>query len=807
MATTESLPGPTEHASAPLHHDPEETIADYRIAFRSRQVSLLGQREVMNGRAKFGAFGDGKEVPQVAKARSFREGDWRAGYYRDQTFMFSTGMATCRQFFAQLYADADVVREPASGGRMMGNHFATRLLDDSGDWLKDATGGKSLADVSAVAAQMAWMLGLAYASKLFRIDPSLSEYGFSSEGDEVVFGSIGNAATSEGLFFEAVNAAGVLQIPLVLSVWDDGYGISVPTELQTIKSSISEALGGFQKQPGTNGIQIQTVPGWDYPALRAAYERATQLARRHHVPSLVHVTDLTQPQGHSTSGSHERYKSKERLEWEREHDCLTRMRQWMVGTGIVDDADLHGMEEEEIRLARDERDAARQATLAPIREEQLEAIALLESLAQDTPSEELAEIVAELRSPVELNRKVVAASLVRASLTLRDRQPERRSGLTEYVSDYLARCRELYTSHVYSQSARSPLLVPEVKPEYDEDPEMVDGRLILVRSFDENFSAFPNLVALGEDVGKLGDVNLVFEGLQDKYGEWRVTDTGIREATILGQGMGLAARGLRPIVDIQYLDYFLWALQPASDGLASLHHRTAGGQKAPVIIRTKGHRLQGMWHAGSPMGVILHSCRGIYLCVPRDMTRAAGMYNTLLRGDNPGIVIEVLNGYRTKEPAPTNIGTFTVALGRPDILREGTDITLVTYGALCRIALEASMDLSELGIDVEVIDVQTLNPFDVSHSIGESLKKTNAILFVDEDVPGGASAFMLQQVLEVQEGWGYLDAPPRTLTAAESRPPYATDGDYFVKPSREDIVRTAYDIMRERQPNDFPQAW
>lgn len=784
----------------------DAVLNDYRIAYRSRILSVLGRREVLSGKAKFGILGDGKEVPQLAMAKAFRKGDWRAGYYRDQTFLLAAGMTTVREQFAQLYADPDLEREPASRGRNMNAHFATRFLDKDGNWTRQLDSKNSLAGYGAVSVQMAGMLGLAYASKLYRQEPGMraAAEGFSESGNEVVFGAIGNASTSEGLFFEAVNAAGVLQVPLIISVWDDWYGISVPNEYQTTKTSISEALAGFAADDKKAGIDIHVTKGWDYLGLCDTYLVAAERARSDHAPVLIHVTELTQPLGHSTSGSHERYKSKERLAWEADHDCLTRMREWMIGEGVAMSSELDEIEAEQKQRVESERKSAKEAYLEPIRGEQETALSLLHRLADETGSEEISQIFSDLRTPPELNRRLVASSLARALIAARESDTPLRSEITDLYQKYLRSSRELYRSHLYSQSMDSPLNIEEVKPTYSEDSKPVDGRVVLVKCFDYHLAGDPRVFVVGEDVGKIGDVNLVFEGLQEKYGELRVTDTGIREATILGQAIGAAMRGLRPIADIQYLDYFLFALEIVSDELATLHFRTAGGQKAPVIIRTKGHRLMGITHTGSPMGAILHSCRGMYLCVPRNMTRAAGMYNTLFKGDNPAMVIEVLSGYRVKEKIPDNVGTFTVPLGVPETLREGTDVTVVTYGPLCAIALQAAKVLESLGVDIEVVDVQTLNPFDIHGKVAESLRKTNAVLFLDEDVPGGASGFMMREVLERQGGWEHLDTAPRTLTAPESRTPYATDGDYFTKPNREDIVTVVYDMMRERRPADFP---
>ena len=771
----------------------EEALADYRLAFRSRMASVLGQREVIVGKAKFGILGDGKEVPQVALAHEYRHGDWRAGYYRDQTLLLAVGSLTLPQFFAQLYGDPDVKAEPASGGRAMNNQLGTRFVDAAGEFIDQLQAHNSAAGFGAVAVQMATALGLAYASKLYRQEPGMraASNGFSHEGDEVCFATIGNASAAEGIFWESVNAAAVLQVPLVLSVWDDGYGISVPNELQMAKSSVSQAVSGMQATEDAPGLDIHAVPGWDYPRLRQTYHAAAERARRDHAPVLVHVTELTQPQGHSTSGSHERYKSKDRLEWELEHDCLARLRTWLLTMGLAERAELEAIENEERELVTKERNAAWDAFNAPMREERARLTAILQRL-------ELQDLAGSLGSQ-ELTRKLVTATAARA----RWRHPED-GELQAFVEEMRGEGRDLYRTHLYSESDESPLKVAEVKPAYADNPEQIDGRLILVRFFDQLFARDPRVFVAGEDVGRLGDVNLVFEGLQEKYGPLRLTDTGIREATILGQGIGSAMRGLRPLVDIQYLDYFKFALEVAADELATLRYRTAGGQKAPVVIRTKGHRLVGMTHAGSPMAEILHACRGVWLCVPRDMTRAAGMYNTLFKGDDPGLVIEVLNAYRIKEPVPQNLGEMTVPLGVPEVLREGSDVTVVTYGALCRIGLEACETLAKLGVQVELIDAQTLNPFDIDHRIAESVRKNGAIVCLDEDVPGGASAYMLQQILEVQGAYQYLDSAPLTITSADNRPAYAADGDYFTKPGHEEIVEAVYGIMRERRPAAFP---
>ena len=762
---------------------------------------MIGRAEVLRGNATFGIFGDGKEVAQIAMAKAFRPGDWRSGYYRDQTFMWATRMSNVRQFFAQLYGNADVESEPSSAGRQMGNHFATRFLDDAGAFTRSIDTPNSSADVSNVAGWMPRLLGLAYASKLYRENPQLkaAQDGFSVDGNEVAFGTIGDASTSEGLFWETINAAGVLQVPMAMSVWDDGYGISVPITAETTKASISDVLRGFTPDDRP-GIDIHVVRGWDYPALVETYAAAVDKVRREQRPALIHVTEMTQPQGHSTSGSHERYKTKERLRFENEFDCVNRMRDWIIESGVAAESQLEGWEAADKEAVEAARDLAWEAFQRPIRAERDRAVAILKKI--DMP--EVAEVTSSLEDAGKVTRSLVMSSATRALHRLRGLDSAPREELAGFVAEYRRQNEERYNSYLYSSSPDSPLKVPVVAPVYPQTTTAVDGRMILLRNFDANFARDPRIFVIGEDVGRLGDVNLVFEGLQAKYGALRLTDTGIREATILGQAIGSAMRGLRPICDIQYLDYFLYALEVASDDLATVHWRTMGGQKAPVVIRTKGHRLVGIWHSGSPMSVVLNALRGIYVAVPRNMTQAAGFYNTLFRGDSPGMVIEVLNGYRLKEPVPDNLGEFTVPLGVPEVLREGSDATVVTYGACCAIALEAARTLEEFGASVEVIDVQTLNPFDIEQRIARSLEKTHALICVDEDVPGGASAFMLQQILEVQKGWWHLDAIPRTVSGSPNRPAYGPDGDYFSKPNRESIVAAVYGVLRERQPWRFP---
>ncbi len=788
--------------NAKLRLTAQDVLADYRLAVRSRAASELSRREVLVGNAPFGISGEGKEVAQLGMARAFRAGDWRSGYYRDQTFMFAVGLSDLSQYFAQLYADPDVIRDPNSAGRQMLSHFATRILDERGRWKDLLAAGQSASELSPVGAQMPRSVGLAWASKLYRDSPAprTVSRGFSHNGEEVCFATIGNAGTSEGVFWESLNAAGVLQIPLVISVWDDGYGISVPNELQTTKGSITAVLEGFRREQGGTGLDLYTVKGHDYVACCDVYQVAVERARRDHIPALVHVTEMTQPQGHSTSGSHERYKSKDRLRFEIEFDPVRRMREWMIREEIADAAALDELEREGRIEVEHIREAAWDAFVAPIQADREQALAIIDRAAAESGSD-LDAIVAELRSTEPPTRRLVASTARRALVAVRGRAPRE---LSTFVESYLKQNDELFNSHLYSRSDESPLRIGAVAPAYSNDAESVDGRMVLLRCFDKNLERDPRILILGEDVGKLGDVNLVFEGLQAKHGEQRVFDTGIREATILGQGIGAALRGLRPVVDIQYVDYLLYALELAADDLATLHWRTGGGQKAPVLIRTKGHRLQGIWHTGSPMATIVSSLRGLHVAVPRDMTRAAGLYNTLLRGDDPALLIEVLSGYRLKERLPENIGEFTIPLGVTETIREGSDVTLVTYGALCRISMEAATDLASIGIETEIVDVQTLLPFDRDHAIAESVQKTGALLVVDEDVPGGASAYIVREVVETQGAIDSLDVGPRTLTAAANRVAVGNDGDYFSKPNREDIFEAVYAIMRERRPDDFP---
>lgn len=752
----------------------------------------------------FGIFGDGKELPQVALARAFRPGDIRSGYYRDQTLMFALGLLTVQEFFAQLYAHADLAADPASGGRGMNAHFGTRMLDDAGHWKTLTDSFQSSADISPTGGQMPRLLGLAYASKLYRELKELREYTqFSRNGNEIAFGTIGNASCAEGVFWEAINAATVMQVPMLLSVWDDGYGISVPNEIQVAKGSISELLAGFRRDPsGKAGLELEVVRGWDYPALVETYQRTAATVRELHVPAVVHVVELTQPHGHSTSGSHERYKSKERLGWEKEHDGLRHFRAWIIEQGISTAADLDRIEEEEGDAVRAARDAAWRAYQLPIDAERAELDALLEPIAsQSEPVTAIRQDLARRRDPL---RRDLAVAVHQAIVATRS-DPAAAEPLLAWRREQERLMAERYHSRLYSESDRSPLGIAVEPAEYAEGALEVEGYKVLNACFDAALKRDPRVIAFGEDVGKLGDVNQGFVDLQARYGELRVGDAGIRECTIVGQAIGMAMRGLRPIAEIQYLDYLLYALQIMSDDLATLRYRTKGGQQAPVIVRTRGHRLVGIWHSGSPMGMMIHALRGIHILVPRDMTRAAGFYNTLLQGDDPAIVVEVLNGYRLKEKLPANVGTFTLPLGVPEVLREGSDVTIVTYGACCPIALDAARLLEETtGAQAEVIDVQSLLPFDVNGSIVESLKKTNKVLFLDEDVPGGATAYMMQDVLERQGGFYWLDAQPRTLAAAAHRPAYGRDGDYWSKPNVETVYDTLYEMLRETDPARFP---
>ncbi len=784
-------------------------IKDYRIGFESRQASLLGRKEVLTGKAKFGIFGDGKEVAQLAMAKVFRKGDWRSGYYRDQTFMFATGMSNLEEFFAQLYAYPDVEKEPASAGRQMNCHYATRFINADGTWANQTESMNCGSDISTTSGHMPRLLGLAYASKLYRQNPELTDKtNFSINGNEVAFGTIGNGSTSEGSFFETFNAAGVLQVPMAISVWDDAYAISVPAKLQTTKEDISEILKGFQRDKGTNGYEIFKVRGWDYVALCETYERAVKICREQHVPVLIHVTEMTQPQGHSTSGSHERYKSKDRLTWEEDHDCLLQMRKWMVASAIATDAELNELEANAKIYVRSCQKKVWNELCDDIAKELNDAAKLIENLAANVPEyENLMAIVGQLRESADPGRKDVF-SAVRKTLRITAKHNNwQRQDLVSWLGVESVKNEERYDSRLFSGTFASPLKINSINPVYSDEARLIDGREILNACFEANFKRDKTIVAFGEDVGAIGDVNQGFAGLQNIFGDLRITDTGIREATIIGQGMGLAMRGLKPIAEIQYVDYLLYSINVLSDDLASLSYRTKGGQQAPLIVRTRGHRLEGIWHSGSPMGLILNALRGLHICVPRDMTQAAGMYNVLLRGDEPALVIESLNGYRLKEKLPDNVGDFIVPLGKAEILKDGKDITIVSYGSALRIVMEAAKELETMGIHAEVIDPQTLHPFDLNNICGTSLKKTNKLLVVDEDLPGAASAYILQRILEDQKGYFSLDAAPQTLAAKEHRPPYGSDGDYFSKPSTDDIIEAAYKIMNQTNPQKYPEIY
>lgn len=797
-----------------------EVLNDYKIARISRECSLLGRREVLTGKAKFGIFGDGKEVPQLAMAKAFKNGDFRSGYYRDQTFMMSIGELNAQQFFAGLYAHTDINIEPMSAGRQMGGHFSTHSIDDNGDWKNLTLQKNSSADISPTASQMPRLVGLAQASKAYRNIEALNEKShFSVNGNEVAWGTIGNASTSEGMFFESINAAGVLEVPMVMSVWDDEYGISVHAKHQTTKESISEILKGFQKEEGTNGYEIFVVNGWDYVQLIDVYAKASRIARENHTPVLIHVKELTQPQGHSTSGSHERYKNIERLKWEKEFDCIEKMREWILnfeledGNGNIlkfvdDNQKLISLEKEAKKEVATAKRTAWNAFINEIKQEVTTAARLLEKVAiKSSNGTFITKIKNDLESLIEPIRKDVLTASRKALRYLKDENFPEKIELQEFIKKSISEASYKYSSHLTSETTKATVNISEKLVNYGSEKKIVDGRIIMRENFDAILNNYPEVLIFGEDAGKIGDVNQGLEGLQQKYGTQRVSDTGIREATIIGQGIGLAMRGLRPIAEIQYLDYLLYGLQIMSDDLATLRYRTFGKQKAPLIIRTRGHRLEGIWHSGSPMGGIINNIRGIHVLVPRNMTKAAGFYNTLLQGDDPALVIECLNGYRLKEELPSNFGEFTTPIGVVENIRQGKDITVVSYGSTLRIVQEVAKELMQIGIDIEIIDAQSLLPFDINHDTLKSVAKTNRLLIVDEDVPGGASAYLLQQIIEEQDGYQYLDSKPATLTAKAHRPAYGSDGDYFSKPSAEDIFEKIYEMMHEADPNKYKSLY
>ncbi len=792
-------------------------IEDFKLASLSREASLLGRREVLTGKAKFGIFGDGKELAQLALAKQFKNGDFRSGYYRDQTLMMAIDQLTVQEYFSGLYANTDVELEPQSAGRQMGGHFATRNLDENGDWKNLMEQKNSSADISPTAGQMPRLLGLAQASKVYRNHPTLKDLEafkkFTNGGNEVAFGTIGDASTSEGPFWETINAAGVLQVPMVMSVWDDGYGISVSRDKQTTKDSISEALAGMQRTKDKPGYEIFVTKGWDYAHLCETYEKAVALARTEHIPVLVHVKEVNQPQGHSTSGSHERYKNEARLQWEIDFDCINKFRTWILafevdGNKLATEEELNTYHEEAKKSVRDQKNAAWKAFTDSLKSDLAEALALLkEVVSSSSNSAFIQKEIDGLEKAMDPNRKDILSAARKVLRKVRSEQIPAKSALAAWIQGKIDSNYDRYSSHLYSQSSSSALKVKPVAAKYDSDPVMDDGRIILRDNYDLLLEKYPEALVFGEDAGKIGGVNQSLEGMQEKYGELRVADTGIRECTIIGQGIGMALRGLRPIAEIQYLDYLLYAIQILSDDLATVQYRTKGGQKAPLIISTRGHRLEGIWHSGSPMGMIVNSLRGIHVCVPRNMTKAAGFYNLLMEGDEPAVVIEPLNGYRTKEPRPTNMGEFKEPLGIPEIVKQGTDMTIVSYGSTFNLCEVAAQQLLELGVNVELIDVQTLLPFDINHMIADSLKKTNRLLIVDEDVSSGATAFMLDKILVEQKGYYHLDSAPETISAKDHRPAYGTDGDYFSKPNIEDIVEKAYLIMHEANPTDFPAIY
>ncbi len=795
-------------------YNKQEILNDFKVANLSRQLSLMGRKEVLTGKAKFGIFGDGKEIAQIAMAKNYKNGDWRSGYYRDQTFMMAAGLFTAEEFFAQLYGETNLELNPGNGGRSFNNHFSTRSLNPDGTW-KDLTKQKnSSADISPTAGQMVRWVGLAYASKLFRNIKELHQFKtLSDKGNEVAFGTIGDASTSEGQFWESINAVGVLQVPAVIAIWDDGYGISVPKKYQTTKESISELLKGFERTKDKPGIVIYKGKGWDYQGLLKIFKEGTEIARKEHVPVVFHIEEITQPLGHSTSGSHERYKSAERLKFEQEFDGIKKMREWIISEKIATSAELDKIEEEILNEVKAAKKNAWKKFKEPVRAERDKLIEIIDNrscMCKREGYDKVGAITNDLKKiidPVRKDNFSAAKKILRHVCTDCNIRVKLQKDLSNWLDINYDDNYERYNTNLYNESRKSALNVSEVKPKFKPDSPEVAGREILRDNYDYLFNKYPKLVTFGEDVGYIGGVNQSYEGLQKKYGELRITDTGIREQTILGQGIGLALRGLRPIAEIQYFDYLLYALQALSDDLATTHYRTAGGQVAPVIISTRGHRLEGIWHSGSPLSMVINSIRGVYVCVPRNMTQAAGFYNTLLEGEDPALVIEPLNGYRLREKRPENIGEFKVPLGIPEILNEGTDVTLVTYGSCVRIAQDAVKQLKEFDISVELIDVQTLLPFDRKHMIAQSIKKTNRVVFFDEDVPGGATAFMMQKVLEDQNTYYHLDSEPRTITAKEHRPAYTTDGDYFSNPNAEDVFEAIYSMLNEADPKKYPELY
>lgn len=797
----------TEEKKITLEQFKDEVLRDYKIVMESREMSLMGRKEVLTGKAKFGIFGDGKELPQLALAKAFKHGDWRSGYYRDQTWMMALGELTVEQFFSQLYANPDAGADPFSAGRQMNAHFATPLQDENGKWLDLTARYNSTADASPTASQMPRSLGIALASKLYRANSELAEQSsnFTNSGNEVSFVSIGDASTSEGIFWETINAAGVMNVPLAVNVWDDGYGISVPKKYQTTKSSISEVLSGFEANEQGEGYDIYVCEAWNYPKLVATYKKGIEQMRQTHRPALFHITECTQPQGHSTSGSHERYKGADRLQWEKDYDGVKKFREWILENEIADEEELKTIEENARQNAQQGRNAAWKKFNQSIKNQMNEAVELMEDVAAEgIEADTVNNAIATLKSTIDPIRKDIIKAAKTVLRAMRGNSFDALDRLHIFTENYVQQYQQTYSSHLHSETPLSALKVAEVKATYSDNSPMLNGFEVLNTAFDKMFTNYPDVVAFGEDVGKIGDVNQGFAGIQDKYGENRIFDTGIREATIMGQAIGLALRGFRPIAEIQYLDYLLYGLQTLSDDLACLLYRTKGIQKAPLLVRTRGHRLEGIWHTGSPMGMVINSLRGMYVCVPRNMVQAAGMYNTLLQSDEPAIVIECLNGYRLKERMPDNIDTFTVPLGVPEVVQQGADVTLVTYGSTLRIAQDAIRLLEEVNISVELIDVQTLLPFDIHGVIGESVRKTNRVVFLDEDVPGGASAYMFQQVFEKQDIYRYLDAPPQTISAKAHRSPYGSDGDYFSKPNAEEIFETIYKIMSEVDPGAYP---